>query len=69
MPRAELFVTSKLWCTYHSRVQECLDQTLRDLNLTYLDLYLVHWPVPLNPKGEPEARSVGRRVGGGGADA
>lgn len=51
IPREELFVTSKLWCTHHSRVEECLDKTLKDLDLAYLDLYLVHWPVPLNPKG------------------
>ncbi|KAG5220714.1 NADP-dependent oxidoreductase domain-containing protein [Salix suchowensis] len=37
--------------TYHSRVEECLDQTLANLGTDYLDLYLVHWPVPLNPKG------------------
>ena len=32
------------WCTYHNRVQECLDQTLAKLGVDYLDLYLVHWP-------------------------
>lgn len=32
------------WCTYHDRVEECLDTTLKSLRLTYLDLYLVHWP-------------------------
>ncbi|KAF9530293.1 NADP-dependent oxidoreductase domain-containing protein [Crepidotus variabilis] len=51
IPRSEVFVTSKLWGTYHSRVEECLDQTLGNLGLDYLDLYLVHWPVPMNPKG------------------
>lgn len=49
--REEIFVTSKLWSTYHSRVEEGLDITLRDLGLEYLDLYLMHWPVALNPKG------------------
>jgi len=51
VPRSELFITSKLWGTWHSRVEECLDQTLANLGTTYLDLYLIHWPVPLNPKG------------------
>lgn len=32
------------WCTYHDRVEECLDMTLKSLRLSYLDLYLVHWP-------------------------
>ncbi|KAF8997112.1 NADP-dependent oxidoreductase domain-containing protein [Cyathus striatus] len=51
VPRSEIFITSKLWGTWHSRVEECLDQTLTNLGTDYLDLYLVHWPVPLNPKG------------------
>ncbi|KAL5522804.1 hypothetical protein ACEPAG_8822 [Sanghuangporus baumii] len=51
VPRSEIFITSKLWSTYHSRVEEALDKSLSDLGVDYLDLYLVHWPVPLNPKG------------------
>ncbi|KAG6872471.1 hypothetical protein C0995_009470 [Termitomyces sp. Mi166 len=51
VPRSEIFITSKLWGTWHSRVEECLDQTLANLGTDYLDLYLVHWPIPLNPGG------------------
>ncbi|TFY70350.1 hypothetical protein EVG20_g2661 [Dentipellis fragilis] len=51
VPRSEIFITSKVWVTYHSRVEECLDQTLANLGTDYLDLYLIHWPVPLNPNG------------------
>jgi len=51
VPRSEIFITSKLWGTWHSRVEECLDQSLANLGVDYLDLYLVHWPVPMNPKG------------------
>ncbi|TFK19352.1 glycerol dehydrogenase [Coprinopsis marcescibilis] len=51
VPREELFITGKLWCTYHSRVEESLNDTLEKLGVDYLDLYLIHWPVPLNPKG------------------
>ncbi|KAF8155692.1 NADP-dependent oxidoreductase domain-containing protein [Crassisporium funariophilum] len=51
VPRSEIFITSKLWGTYHNRVEECLDESLANLGTDYLDLYLVHWPIALNPKG------------------
>lgn len=49
--RSDLFVTTKLWCTFHSRVEENLDMSLKSLGLDYVDLYLMHWPCPMNPKG------------------
>ncbi|KAK6908077.1 aldo-keto reductase [Kwoniella mangroviensis CBS 10435] len=51
VPRSEIFLTSKVWSSYHDRVEECLDQTLSDLGTDYLDLYLIHWPVRLAPNG------------------
>ncbi|KAL7423039.1 hypothetical protein Q5752_002338 [Cryptotrichosporon argae] len=49
--RADIFLTSKLWCTYHDRVEECLDITLKSLRTDYVDLYLVHWPIRTVPNG------------------
>jgi alcohol dehydrogenase (NADP+) len=49
--REELWITSKLWCNAHGRanVEPALRRTLADLGLEWLDLYLVHWPVPIRP--------------------
>lgn len=48
MPRAELFVTSKVWNTeqgYDSTLA-AFDASMEELGLDYLDLFLIHWPCP-----------------------
>ncbi|RJE82725.1 aldo/keto reductase [Paracoccus onubensis] len=48
IPREEIFVTSKLWADHHGRDKALrgFDATMERLGLEYLDLYLIHWPVP-----------------------
>ncbi|CAO1617599.1 unnamed protein product [Sympodiomycopsis kandeliae] len=52
IPRKDLFITSKLWNSFHGdNVEMGVDASLRDLGTDYLDLYLMHWPVAFaNPK-------------------
>ncbi len=47
--RDDLWITSKLWNTYHhpQHVRPALERTLRDLQVDQLDLYLIHFPITL----------------------
>ena len=50
--REDLWITSKVWNDKHDRVAESCEKSLADLQLNYLDLYLVHWPFPnFHPPG------------------
>lgn len=48
VPRGDLWVTSKLWNDKHAEedVIPAFRKSLADLQLDYLDLYLIHWPFP-----------------------
>ncbi|AEV30361.1 aldo/keto reductase, diketogulonate reductase [Sphaerochaeta pleomorpha str. Grapes] len=63
--REELWITSKLWNDMHGKgkVLASCRQSLKDLGLEYLDLYLVHWPFPNfhPPKCDVTSRSENAR--------
>lgn len=48
VPREELFIVSKVWNAeqgYESTLA-VIDESLEDLGFDYIDLYLIHWPIP-----------------------
>lgn len=49
-----MFITSKLWNSFHRPdcVRGALETTLKNLGTSYLDLYLIHWPMAYQEGGE-----------------
>ncbi|KIK65214.1 hypothetical protein GYMLUDRAFT_220485 [Collybiopsis luxurians FD-317 M1] len=44
IPREEIYLTTKLANPDHGRVEEAFEESLKNLNSDYIDLYLMHWP-------------------------
>lgn len=59
IPREEIFVTSKLWNANrgYEKTKKAFEQTMKELGLDYLDLYLIHWPANRKQFGE-NAKSI-----------
>lgn len=49
VPREELFITTKVWNTHHGfeNTLRAFEESMENLKLDYLDLYLIHWPTPM----------------------
>ncbi|MBB1124275.1 aldo/keto reductase [Limosilactobacillus albertensis] len=56
--RQDLFVTSKLWNTNrgYEETKEAFQETLDRLQMSYLDLYLIHWPANQKQFGDEAAK-------------
>ncbi|MBU7591228.1 aldo/keto reductase [Metabacillus halosaccharovorans] len=52
VPREELFITTKLWNANqgYDTTLKAFDESMEKLGLDYLDLYLIHWPLPSQGK-------------------
>lgn len=46
IPRQEIWVTTKLWLNDALRAEKAFKKSFDKLNIGYIDLYLIHWPVP-----------------------
>ncbi|KAK6252156.1 hypothetical protein QUC31_013876 [Theobroma cacao] len=48
--RDELYISSKLWCSFGEKglILPAINMSLRNLQLDYLDMYLIHWPLKLS---------------------
>lgn len=56
--REELFVITKLWMTHYDKVEETITQQLKDLQLDYVDLYLLHWPLRVHDESKNEFQKI-----------
>lgn len=71
LPREELFVTTKLWNSDHGydRALAAFDESMKRLALEYVDLYLIHWPVPSQDRYVETWRALGKILADGRARA
>lgn len=64
--REDVYVVSKLWVKNFSTVRESCQKTMKDLQLDYLDLYLIHLPFEVEPNHPtvcPDAATGAGQIG------
>lgn len=61
IPRDEIFITSKLQNSHHGyeNTMAAFEDTMKKLDMDYLDLYLIHWPNPKKYRDEWQAANAG----------
>ena len=59
--RKDLFITSKLWNSEHGyeKTLAAFEGTMKKLDMDYLDLYLIHWPNPIDFRNNWEETNAG----------
>ncbi|CAO1637065.1 unnamed protein product [Jaminaea pallidilutea] len=55
VPRKDIFITSKLWDADHERASEALEDSLKKLQIDYIDMYLLHSPGNMGPEARVKA--------------
>lgn len=60
--RSDIFITSKLWNTNRSynKAFKAFEKSMRNLDLEYIDLYLIHWPA--NSKKYKNPSEINRKT-------
>ncbi|GMM37855.1 trifunctional aldehyde reductase/carbonyl reductase (NADPH)/glucose 1-dehydrogenase (NADP(+)) [Saccharomycopsis crataegensis] len=56
--REELFVTTKLWCFDQTDPLPALEGSIERLGLDYIDLYLMHWPIPIHKREDANGNLI-----------
>ncbi|XP_028625658.1 aldo-keto reductase family 1 member C1-like isoform X1 [Grammomys surdaster] len=62
--REDIFLTTKLWCTFHrpELVQVGLERSLKNFQLEFVDLYLIHFPISIKPSEEQFTKDENGKV-------
>jgi len=58
VPRGNIFLTTKLDNPDHARAADALRDSLRNLDTSYIDLWLMHWPAPMTKNSQGPDKSL-----------
>lgn len=55
VPRSEITVITKFWGVWHHDPATALANSLRDMDIEYIDIFMMHWPTAMTPDEQPMA--------------